>query len=254
MVRARVAEAATNLDELSRKLGEDLAAFAVFSSLADTLSASGTHAHLDALARRRREAGLPALSVAWGRCASIASGEPAESTPADGVRPMLPDPVLSVLEHAGAGGCPDYLAFADVDWKAFTAHWPERALRPLRDLPEFAASGLAPATGPGTRASIRPQLAAADAAERLRLLTDLVCREVAGALGHDAPDAVDADSGLLDLGLSSFTALEVANRLREALDEPLPAVAVFDNATPRALAEFIDRHLGGDSPTRQEQP
>ncbi|NSL42841.1 SDR family NAD(P)-dependent oxidoreductase, partial [Streptomyces sp. 8P21H-1] len=86
------ADAAWHLHELTRDA--EPTAFVVFSSVAGVLGAPGqgnygaANAFLDALARRRHAAGLPALSLAWGPWAG--SGM-ADGLDQGGLRPLAQD-------------------------------------------------------------------------------------------------------------------------------------------------------------------
>ncbi|WSV64928.1 type I polyketide synthase [Streptomyces sp. NBC_01013] len=74
-------------------------------------------------------------------------------------------------------------------------------------------------------------------------LLDLVRRHAAHVLGHESPESIAAEDNFLDIGFSSFTALEVRNRLCEATGLLLPPVLLFDHPTPSAVAGFIRDEL-----------
>jgi acyl transferase domain-containing protein/aryl carrier-like protein len=201
---------AARLDELTRE--RELEAFVIVTSVRGTLGIPGSggapaQAYLDTLARRR---GGTAIAVGpW------ATDDPLTAAG------FTPVPIATAL---GLGA----ELVADVDWAAF----PNRA-RLLDGLQEQSAR---PAAGPDP--TLLPRLAAADPADRLAILLDLVRRHAAAVLGLTGPDQVEPDASLLDLGFSSFTALELSTRLRAA-GLHLPPVDVFDHPTATGLA----RHL-----------
>nr|WP_108953527.1 acyl carrier protein [Streptomyces fragilis] len=71
-------------------------------------------------------------------------------------------------------------------------------------------------------------------------MLDLVLAHTADVLGHDAPERIGPEEKFLDIGLSSFTALEVRNRLCEVTGLLLPPVLLFDHPTPAAVARFLE--------------
>ncbi|MEU4746465.1 acyltransferase domain-containing protein, partial [Actinosynnema sp. NPDC023658] len=87
------------------------------------------------------------------------------------------------------------------------------------------------------------RLAGVPADEQEALLLDLLCAHAATALGHDAPETINPGDSLLELGFTSFTALELSNRLKEATGVLLAPVAVFDHPTPAALARHLRTEL-----------
>ncbi|WP_189109447.1 type I polyketide synthase [Streptomyces camponoticapitis] len=251
-------DGAWHLHELTAD--RDLSAFVLFSSMGGLLLAAGqgnyaaANVFLDALARHRHQAGLPVTSLAFGLWeAETGLGELADADRKRMLRMGLPalsqEEGLALLDDALRTGEPALAPFR-LDTAALRS-------RPTDRLPALLR-GLVPASrrrtgGPGATgggddgAALRRGLAAAaDQAERDRLLVDLVRTHVAAVLGHDGVDAVRADRAFKDLGFDSLTAVELRNSLRTATGLKLPATLVFDHPTPVAVAERLSEQLGGD--------
>jgi acyl transferase domain-containing protein len=82
--------------------------------------------------------------------------------------------------------------------------------------------------------------------EWLDKLLALVLDAVGGALGHSTDTAVAADDVLLDVGLTSFAALEVVNRLTQSTGLAVPASSLFDHRTARDFAgQLLQLHKVG---------
>ncbi|MBW4717856.1 acyltransferase domain-containing protein [Saccharothrix sp. SC076] len=87
--------------------------------------------------------------------------------------------------------------------------------------------------------------------ERKPALVDLIRRHVADVLGHVGPTSISPHDNLLEIGLSSFAALEVRNRLTAITGVQLPAALVLEYPTPAVLADHLLERLlttGGVQP------
>ncbi|MFC4035395.1 SDR family NAD(P)-dependent oxidoreductase [Streptomyces polygonati] len=260
------ADAAWRLHELTR--GLELSAFVLFSSVAGLFGSAGqgnyaaANAFLDALAERRRAEGLPATSLAWGwwEDARGMAGDQGEAG-----RARMARSGLAPLGHA------DGLALFDAALRSGTA-----ALVPIRTDPESLRAqarhgtlapvlrelaGVRPrhetagAAGGAEPESWRQRFDAAGPEQREPLLWDLVRREASRALGRSPLAALDADSGLLDLGFDSLTAVELRNRLSDICGVPLPTTLVFDHPTPARLAGYLYEELArGAGPATSGSP
>ncbi|MEU4565126.1 type I polyketide synthase [Micromonospora sp. NPDC023956] len=240
--------------------------FVVFASTAATWGGGGaavaaaTGAALEALAAGRRAAGRPATVVAWAPWADEVA-EPGQLR-RRGILPLDPELAADALLRA-VGGRDDAVAVADVDWPAFVPAF--TAVRPaplLRGVPEAAeADGVGGRTGATVSdpaRALRDRLAAAPAADRHRILLDLVRAHVATVLGHASPGAIGADRDFLELGFDSLTALELRDALRQDTGAELSATLLFDHPSPAELARhLLGRILGdtaGDAPAGGATP
>ncbi|MER6127388.1 type I polyketide synthase, partial [Streptomyces sp. NPDC001795] len=249
---------ALHLDELTRD--RDLDAFVLFSSVSGILGTSGqgnyaaANAFLDALADRRRAAGLPATSIGWGPWAD--GGMADEEVVAwrmhrGGVLPL--QPALGVLALRRAIGAPrPAVMVADIHWGEFAPPFTMTRPSPLiESLPEARAAveGAGAASerfGRGDGSGLRGQLTGLTPAEQERVLLEVVRLCAAGVLGYSGASAVPAERAFRDLGVDSLTAVELRGTLAMATGVALAATVVFDYPTPVSLARYLREQLLGD--------
>ncbi|WP_167362000.1 type I polyketide synthase, partial [Streptomyces yokosukanensis] len=252
VLRAK-ATSALNLHELTLELGIELEAFVLFSSVTGTWGTAGqanyaaANAYLDALAEQRRAAGLAATSIAWGPWAEggmAADGALDARMRRGGVPPMNAESAVTAMERALAAD-DTVVSVVDVDWDRFAPGF--TSVRPgnlLAELPEARAAFAAPLVEE-SRHGLAQQLAGLSAAERDRLLLDLVRKEVAAVLGHSGVESVGAGRAFKELGFDSLTAVELRNRLGAAAGLRLPATLIYDYPTSADLAEYLRGELLG---------
>ncbi|WP_344041687.1 type I polyketide synthase [Saccharothrix xinjiangensis] len=227
--------------------GLDLAAFVLFSSIAGTIGSAGQGAYaaanryLDALAERRRAAGLPATSLAWGlwshgMAAGLDQAAVARWRRA-GVVPLAADTGLELFDHVLAGGFTDpVLVPAALDPAAADAVSPV-----LRDLAPAPRRSVARA---GADRTWSDRVAALPGAERRREVLALLRRVVTAVLGGGGEP--DPDRTFRELGFDSMTGIELRNRLAEVTGVRLPTTAVFDHPTPAGLADHLLGLVAGE--------
>ncbi|MDX3839760.1 SDR family NAD(P)-dependent oxidoreductase, partial [Streptomyces europaeiscabiei] len=246
---------AENLHELLA--GRPLDAFVLFSSGAGVWGNGGqapyaaANAHLDALAERRRAAGLPATSIAWGAWAGggMVDAEVGEQLLRRGVPAMEPRLAVRALRESVAAG-DTAVVVADIRWDRFVPAYCAHGHRPLIDeIPDVEAmlttrqtEDAAVDDRDGAMTALRGELAALPEAKRRRRLTDLIRTHVTAVLGAGAGDGVKPGRAFRDMGFDSLTAVELRNRLGAALGTRLSVTLVFDHPTPNALAD----HLGAE--------
>ena len=242
------------LDKATRGLGLDH--FILVSSIASVLGAAGqggyaaANAFLDGLARCRRAAGLPALSVAWGRWAEAGMAEDLDDAArrrieALGVLAMDDAVALEALDMALAGGLTDPVV-ASVDWRRHAERHPSGGVPPLLSVLVGGAAAAPQADDLMQRLSV-PDLANG---ERSAVLLDWMTAQAGRILGADGGIGVDPDRPLVQLGLDSLMAVELRNRLTAGLGHAPSIALLLGGAT---LAEVADR-LASDRPAEAAAP
>lgn len=259
VLRAK-ADGALLLDELTGH--QELSAFVLFSSAAGVLGSPGqgnyaaANAVLDAVAHRRRAAGRPALSLAWGLWAE-GSGMTGHLDGGDRARigraGMAPLPTADALDLFSAALASEepFLVPARVDLRAVRSRAAYGPLPPLlRGLVRLPgarrgrrAADRAPSGGADEAARLRERLGRQSEGERRGTLLRLVRSHVAAVLGHAGSESVSESRAFRELGFDSLTAVELRNRLKVATGLALRATLAFDFPTPVALAEHLTARL-----------
>ncbi|WP_052401428.1 type I polyketide synthase [Muricoccus aerilatus] len=239
-------EAAENLDRLTAADPIDL--FLLFSSATTPLGNPGqanyvaANAGLEALARRRRARGRPALTVLWGPVADAGvlareAGTARTLARRLGVEPMPAHEALDALPELMAGGAP-VVALARLSWKRAGA-----ALPVLRE-PAFAALRAGNEDTDAGIADMRAHLAALPTAEAGALLVRIGTEELARILRLPA-ESIAPDAPVARLGLDSLGGLELRGALEARLGMPVPLSAVTEDLTVAGLAARMVEGLSG---------
>ncbi|MEV5434388.1 thioesterase domain-containing protein, partial [Streptomyces sp. NPDC052701] len=194
---------------------------------------------LDALAVHRRAQGLPATSLAWGLWATATGMNQAQADAEVrmarlGLPALAVDEALALLDAAVIRTDQPVQIPLRVDPTALAARTDVPAL--LRQLVPVTRRRAGRAT---QTASLRGRLAELDAAGQVGLLTEAVLTYCASLLGHSTADAVDPERDFLEAGFDSLSAMELRNSLNAATGLRLPAMVVFDNKNPAALARYV---------------
>jgi len=236
--------------------GLPLEHFVLFSSIA-SLGTAGQAAYaagntfMDALARRRRADGLPALSVGFGAFAEVgAAARQAEKgvRGAAGVEPMPPARALNALGAVLSSPEP-HLFIAGASWPAFAAGLPPGAARLYADLLEQAAPGAEASSGEA--ADFSAWVRAQPRQVRREALATHIGSHVTRILGLAESQAPAPDQPLMQAGLDSLMTVQLRNALRESLQVELPVTLLFDHPTIGRLAEHLATLLG---PGEAESP
>ena len=222
--------------------------FVLFSSIASLFgnplqgNYAAANAFLDALAGYRRARGLPALTVNWGVVSEVGyvsrHPEIAEYLERQGYRSFTAAQALVTLGRLVRSGLPQVIA-ARIDWAQWVKSAPAAAASPrlleFVPLPDAEAAG---AEGAAARGASLHALRAALPGERERLLETFLVERVARVIGS-APDRVETELPLTEMGFDSLMAVEFVTLLNMELGVEIPVVKLLQGVSIRQLARQV---------------
>ncbi|MGW3451831.1 SDR family NAD(P)-dependent oxidoreductase, partial [Streptomyces sp. NPDC001076] len=257
------ADGAWYLHELTRELPE-LRAFVLFSSVSAVIGNPGqagysaANTFLDALARRRTQEGLPAVSLAWGLWDET-SGMAGGLSDADrarmaryGVAPLPVAEGLALLDAAFAADRP-VLVPTRLDLPALRRRAATGDLPPLfSSLVRGPVRRTAAPAASGSASGLAARLIGMPEEDQLTEALEIVRATTASVLGHASSDGLDSARAFKELGFDSLMSVDLRNRLNQVTGLRLPTTLVFDHPTPDSVAALVRATVAGDLPAGQE--
>lgn len=250
------ADGAAHLDRLTR--GDRLDYFLMYSSVTTLFGNAGqaayvaANAFLEGLAQQRRADGLPALAVRWGAIGDTGVLARNARTGADLVRragatAMRAREALDLLAAAMMEpGTRDaaVLTLAPIDWGLAAAGLPILKTPLFRDIREAREP-----TAAADALDLDSAVPALDDTAALALIARHLKAEM-GAILRLAPEDIDAQRSLADLGMDSLMAMELRLAVHRKLGIELPITAIADGLSidavgRKVLARIRARTTGG---------
>lgn len=246
-VLAPKAGGALALDSATTDLKLDL--FLLYSSISAAIGNPGQASYvaanlvLESLAARRRAQGLAAQIVALGPIADtghLASREHlAAAFSRLGMRPLAAAEIFAALDKIVLAGQPGFI-LADIKWPRLASALPSIKGGKFRRVAEGAEENFA---GDTDFAALAASLPPAELAE-------LLVGEVAKAIGqilHMAPERLNTDVSVFDLGMDSLMGLELRMAIEARFGIGISAMTLSQDISIRRVAAMIQNQLtGGD--------
>ncbi|PSF37367.1 beta-ketoacyl synthase [Aphanothece hegewaldii CCALA 016] len=223
-------QGAWNLHTLTLNLPLDC--FVLFSSAASLLGSPGQGNHvaanrfLDSLAHYRQSIALPAMSINWGAWSEIGAAA-SKQVSFQGIGAISPEQGLNILEQLMSEAVAQ-VGVIPINWTKY----------PLKT-PFYADFSEINQLQPKQQSDILQQIIGKRGNERQAFLITYLQTEVAKVLGLPSAKLPHPQQGFFDLGLDSLMSVELRNRLEANLGLTIPATAIFEYPTIKALSQYI---------------
>lgn len=241
------------------RLLPDLDLFIGLSSTGTFLAQAGqanyaaANAGLEAVMHDRRARGSSGQSIAWGvwQGTGLVRGEAGERNVAEmarqGIRSLSPEQGTTIFSWlCGRSDATDIVL--PIDWNVFHRARAGRDVPLYRGVIDHSAADVAPEVG-----GLAGRLASASASEQRALLESAV----RAALGHIlkiAPARIEPRRTFGAMGLGSLDAMELRNRLEEALGRSFSATLAWNYPTIDTLVAHLASMVGGAATSTSAAP
>jgi len=241
-------------------LGKPLDFFILFSSATTLFGTPGqgnyvaANACLEALAARRRAAGLPALCVCWGAIddagylarnprikEALQSRMGGSAIPAVVALDALEE--LLLADHSGVG-------IMELDWKALARFLPSASTPRFGELARAAEDVKSEENGVE---DVRRLLAKLSTPELLATFGEMLKTDVAGIL-RTSPDKIDEQRSLYDMGFDSLMGVELVTAVELRFGIRLPVMALSESPSIANLCARVLDQLSGVGGSNEDLP
>jgi phthiocerol/phenolphthiocerol synthesis type-I polyketide synthase C len=240
---------ALHLHEATRACELDF--FILYSSATTLFGNPGQGAYvaanmaLEAFAAERRALGLPVTCIGWGPIADagyLARNEPILEALLGrmGGAALRSDDALLALETL-IGSSAGNLGLMNLEWARLGRHLPA-SRAPKFSVLARSSAGDRSAHGTESAPDLRRRLEGLTGAALNAALAEIVRAELAEIL-RIAPERIEAGTSLLDMGMDSLMAVELAASIEARLDIRLSALALNGGPTVESVVERIARLL-----------
>lgn len=200
---------------------------------------------LDSLIQYRRSKGLSGLTINWGPWKGegmlIAEGERlAKQT---GITSLPSTIAMNALERL-LNSSKVQILFADIDWPVLLEAYQLRTKRKLfANLSSQQVGKKQPIAAKNI--SMIQHFEQYPIAERFNVLAEWLKQEIAQITGFSAVELLDPEQGFFSLGMESLMAIQLKNRLNQALDIDISSTVIFNYPSVAKLARYLaDEVLG----------
>ncbi|MCI3928054.1 type I polyketide synthase [Streptomyces sp. AN091965] len=246
------AKGAHLLDTLTRR--HDLDLFVLYSSTSSLLGWPGqanynaANVYTEALARARREVGLPALAVGWGAITQVGYAARTYTDEYLGrqiTTPLTPTAALESLALLTHSTVDVATVVAHVDWHRV------RTATVAGDVPRHAHVLAAVPEHTDDSHTLREQITALDPPQAETLVRDTLT-ELLARLLRTPTERIDQSIALKNLGIDSLLATELTTTIRRNLNCELATVAVINATGTDHLARILLPQLMAPNGARRE--